>query len=68
MALKVVDDHYLLVGRIIFGILNLVNKMGFGLCKQFIKINFFHSIHFSNMNPRMNLFMEQYKKVDHKEL
>jgi len=66
MVLNVVDDHCLLVGRIIFGILNLVDKMGFGLCKQLIKIEFCHSIHFSNMNPRMNLFMELEKRVDYK--
>jgi hypothetical protein len=41
MALKVVNDHCLLVGRIIFGILHLIDKTGFGLCKQLIKINFF---------------------------
>jgi hypothetical protein len=68
MALKVVDDHCLLVGRIIFGIINLVNKMGFSLCRQLIRIDFFHSIHFSNMNPKMNLFMELNKRVDHKVL
>jgi hypothetical protein len=68
MALKVVDDHCLLVGRIIFGILNLVNKMGFHLCKQLIKIDFFHFIHFSNMNLGINIFMELDKRVDHKVL
>ncbi len=37
MALKVVDDHCLLVGRIIFGILYLVDKMGSGLCIELDK-------------------------------
>ncbi len=68
MALKVVDDHCLLVGRIIFGIQNLVDKMGFGLCKQLIRIKFCHSIHFSNMSLGMNLSIELDKRVDHKVL
>jgi hypothetical protein len=67
MVLKV-DDHCLLVGRIIFGILNLIDKMGFGLCKQLIRIDFFHSLHFSNMNLGMNLFVKLDKRVDHKIL
>ncbi len=68
MALKVVDDHCLWVGRIIFGVLDLVDKMGFGLCKQLIKIKICHSIHFSNMSLGWNLCMELDKRVDHKVL
>jgi hypothetical protein len=34
MALKVVDDHCLLVGKISFGILDLVDKMGSSLCME----------------------------------
>jgi hypothetical protein len=37
MALKVVDDHCLLIGRIIFGILDLVDKMGSSLCMELDK-------------------------------
>jgi hypothetical protein len=65
MALKVVDDHCLLVGRIIFGILDLVDKMGSSLCRQLIRIEFCHSTHLSNISPRMNLFIELDKRVDH---
>jgi hypothetical protein len=68
MALKVVDHHCLLVGRIIFGILDVVDKMGFGLCKQLIRIKFCHFIHFSNMNLERYLYMELDKRVDHKVL
>jgi hypothetical protein len=49
MVLKVVDNHCLLVGRTIFGILAHVDKMGSGQCKQLIRIEYCHSIHFSNM-------------------
>ncbi len=68
MALKVVDDHYLLVGRISFGILDLVDKMGSSLCMQLIRIEFCHFIHISNMSLGRNLCMELDKRVDHKIL